>query len=195
MRACESFATPWITSIKSNTARRSAPFVLTGVRWKPDKPRLVRTHPKPLLKYSESTSISWVGAPKRHVCNWQRVAERNFRCWRASYWSLLQDRSAVPADWYDPRHAPLSGNTAGAYALGFLLLADSVAKLLAALRKNNYRIRLKAVLNRCCASVLILESILLNFIVKIVLQQNRHRASLVSRRLSASCGCGKHPLA
>jgi hypothetical protein len=47
---------------------------------------------------------------------------------------------------------------------------DCVAKLFAALRKSNYRIRLNGVLNRCCALVLVLESILLNLVVKLALQ-------------------------
>ena len=50
--------------------------------------------------------------------------------------------------------------------------ADCVAKLFAAPRTRNYRIRLSGVLNRCCALVLILESILLVLLVKIVLQHN-----------------------
>jgi hypothetical protein len=55
-----------------------------------------------------------------------------------------------------------------------------VAKLLAALRKSNYRIRLSAVLNRCCAPVLVFESILLNLVVKIVLQHNPPKADIAS---------------
>src|SRR5262245_3113859 len=55
---------------------------------------------------------------------------------------------------------------------------DCVAKLFAALQRSNYRIRLSAVLNRCCAPVLALESILLNLVAKIVLQHNRHKADL-----------------
>src|SRR5215468_7129844 len=38
------------------------------------------------------------------------------------------------------------------------------------MRKSNYRIPLNGVLNRYCALVLVLESILLNLVVKIVLQ-------------------------
>jgi hypothetical protein len=50
--------------------------------------------------------------------------------------------------------------------------ADCVAKLFAALRRSNYRIQLNAVLSRCCAAVLVLESILLSLVAKIVLQHN-----------------------
>src|SRR5262249_20594334 len=49
---------------------------------------------------------------------------------------------------------------------------DCVAKLFAALQKSNYRIRLNAILNRCCAPVLLFESILPNLVAKIVLQHN-----------------------
>jgi hypothetical protein len=68
-------------------------------------------------------------------------------------------------------------------SLGHVRLAgDCVAKLFAAPRRSNYRIRLNAVLNRCCAPVLVLESILLNLVAKIVLQHNRpesgHRLTL-----------------
>jgi hypothetical protein len=56
---------------------------------------------------------------------------------------------------------------------------DCVAKLFAAVRSSNYRIRLSTVLNRRCAPVLVLESILLSSVAKIVLQHNppesRHR--------------------
>ena len=48
--------------------------------------------------------------------------------------------------------------------------ADCVAKLFAALRERNYRIRPNSTLNRYCPRALILESILLNLAVKIVLQ-------------------------
>jgi len=50
------------------------------------------------------------------------------------------------------------------------------------MRKSNYRIRLNDVLNRSCALVLVLESILLNLVVKIVLQhippESGHRFNL-----------------
>src|ERR1017187_8263863 len=49
---------------------------------------------------------------------------------------------------------------------------DCVAKLFAALRESNNRIRLNDVLNLCCALAFVLESILLILIVKIVLQHN-----------------------
>jgi hypothetical protein len=55
--------------------------------------------------------------------------------------------------------------------------ADCVAKLFAALRRSNYRIRLSTVLNRCCAPVLVLESILLSLVAKIVLQHNLPKAA------------------
>jgi hypothetical protein len=61
-------------------------------------------------------------------------------------------------------------------------VADCVAKLFAALRKSNFRIRLNRVLNRRCAPVLVLESILLNLVAKIVLQHNRHKADVSSTR-------------
>src|SRR5262245_34934037 len=61
------------------------------------------------------------------------------------------------------------------------LLADCVAKLFAALRKCNDRIRLTGILNRCCAPLLVLESILLNLVAKIVLQHNRHQADMPQR--------------
>src|SRR5262249_22643231 len=61
---------------------------------------------------------------------------------------------------------------------------ECVAKPFAAMRKSNYRIRLDGVLNRCCALVLVLELILLNLVVKIVLQhiprQSGHTARLGS---------------
>jgi hypothetical protein len=50
---------------------------------------------------------------------------------------------------------------------------DCVAKLFAAPRKSNYRIRLNAALNQCCVPVVFLESMLLNLVAKIVLQHNQ----------------------
>jgi hypothetical protein len=50
--------------------------------------------------------------------------------------------------------------------------ADCVAKLFAALRESNNRIRLKDILNQCCALAFVLESILLFLAVKIVSQHN-----------------------
>ena len=47
------------------------------------------------------------------------------------------------------------------------------AKLFAALRSRNNRIRLSSALNQCCALAFVLESILLVFVVKIVLQHIR----------------------
>jgi hypothetical protein len=68
---------------------------------------------------------------------------------------------------------------------------DCVAKLLAALRKSNYRIQLNDVLNRCCAPVLVLESILLDLVAKIVLQHNPresgHWSAPLACPLSADC--------
>jgi hypothetical protein len=52
------------------------------------------------------------------------------------------------------------------------LSADCVAKLFAALRESNNRIRLNDVLNQCCALAFVLESTLLILIAKIVLQHN-----------------------
>ena len=48
--------------------------------------------------------------------------------------------------------------------------SECVAKLFAALRERNYRIRPNSTSNRYCARALVLESILLNLVVKIVLQ-------------------------
>src|SRR5262245_48803247 len=45
-----------------------------------------------------------------------------------------------------------------------------VAKLFAALLERNYQIRPNSTLSRCCAPALVFESILLNLVVKIVLQ-------------------------
>src|SRR5207244_9691219 len=53
------------------------------------------------------------------------------------------------------------------------LRADCVAKLLAALRERNNRISPNCVLNQCCVSAFVLESILLVWVVKLVLQHNR----------------------
>jgi hypothetical protein len=50
------------------------------------------------------------------------------------------------------------------------LLGDCAAKLFAALRTRNYRIQLNVFLNRRCALVLVLGSILLILVVKLVLQ-------------------------
>jgi hypothetical protein len=55
---------------------------------------------------------------------------------------------------------------------------DCVAKLFAALRSRNNRIRLNGALNQCCAFAFVLESILLILVVKIVLQHNRHLADM-----------------
>ena len=52
------------------------------------------------------------------------------------------------------------------------VLADCVTKLIAALRESKNRIRLKDILNQCCALAFVLESILLFLVVKIVLQHN-----------------------
>src|SRR5207244_121781 len=58
------------------------------------------------------------------------------------------------------------------------LLADCVAKLFVALRERNNRIRVNASLNQYCVSAFVLESMLLDLVVKIVLQHNRHFASI-----------------
>src|SRR5260370_22128080 len=80
---------------------------------------------------------------------------------------------------------------------GVRFTPDCVAKLFAALRKSNYRIRLNRVLNRCCAPVLVLESILLNLVVKIVLQHGvipgschtkAQESALQERMRPSSCG-------
>src|SRR5262249_23777270 len=78
------------------------------------------------------------------------------------------------------------------------------AKLFAALRERNYRIRPNSISNRCCAPALVLESILLNLVVKRVLQhippdsrrsravaalrvraKSRHRARLLNHLVGA----------
>jgi hypothetical protein len=55
---------------------------------------------------------------------------------------------------------------------------DCVAKVFAALRERNNRIRLNASLNQYCVSAFVLESMLLDLVVKIVLQhyppESRH---------------------
>jgi hypothetical protein len=59
---------------------------------------------------------------------------------------------------------------------------DCVAKLFAALRERNDRIRLNASLNQYCVSAFVLESMLLGFVVKIVLQHYRHKADILPFR-------------
>src|SRR5207253_6001279 len=70
------------------------------------------------------------------------------------------------------------------------LSADCVAKLFVALRERNNRIRLNASLNQYCVSALVRESMLLDLVVKIVLQHNRpesrHRRLVVGCPLSAN---------
>ena len=51
-----------------------------------------------------------------------------------------------------------------------------VAKLFAALRSRNNRIRLSSALNQCCVLAFVLKSILLVFVVKIVLQHIRGKS-------------------
>ena len=69
---------------------------------------------------------------------------------------------------------------------------DCVAKLFAAPRKSNCRMRLNAVLNRCCVPVLVLESRLPNLAAKIVLQHNPpisgHRSTRRACPLGARTG-------
>src|SRR5215475_12423447 len=60
----------------------------------------------------------------------------------------------------------------------FRLREECVAKLFAALRERNYRIRPNSTLNRCCAPAVVLESILLNLVGKIVLQHIREQSRL-----------------
>src|SRR5450759_3443487 len=62
---------------------------------------------------------------------------------------------------------------------------DCVAKLFAALREGNNRIRLNDVLNQCCALAFVLKSILLILIVKIVLQHNPTEADIARCRVQA----------
>jgi hypothetical protein len=70
-------------------------------------------------------------------------------------------------------------------------IPDCVAKLFTPLRRGNYRIQLNAVLNQCCAPVLVLESILLNLVAKIVLQHNLPQsgqsADMLACPLCADC--------
>jgi hypothetical protein len=55
--------------------------------------------------------------------------------------------------------------------LDVLFTPECVAKLFAALRSRNNRIRLDGALNQCCAFAFVLESILLVLAVKIVLDR------------------------
>src|SRR5512143_3898392 len=55
---------------------------------------------------------------------------------------------------------------------------DCVAKVFAALRERNNRIRLNASLNQYCVSAFVLESMLLDLVVKIVLQHYRLEADM-----------------
>src|SRR5512143_4095908 len=56
---------------------------------------------------------------------------------------------------------------------------DCVAKVFAALRERNNRIRLNASLNQYCVSAFVLESMLLDLVVKIVLQHYRPKADIL----------------
>jgi hypothetical protein len=58
-------------------------------------------------------------------------------------------------------------------------MADCAAKLFAALRASNNRIRVNGILNQCCALVFVLESILLAQVLKFFLQQYRPKAHIV----------------
>jgi hypothetical protein len=69
--------------------------------------------------------------------------------------------------WKDGWLSQHPGGTAAEY---FPLSGECVAKLFAALRASNNRIQLSGVLNLCCVLMLVLESILLIWVVKIVLQ-------------------------
>ena len=70
--------------------------------------------------------------------------------------------------------------------------SDCVAKLFAALRERNNRIRLNASLNQYCVSAFVLKSMLLDLVVKIVLQHNPSNSGQTRVRsdcpLSASSG-------
>ena len=75
---------------------------------------------------------------------------------------------------------------------------ECVAKLFAALRTRNYRILLNVFLNRRCALVLVVGSILLILVVKIVLQhippETEHRSARLARQKSANSGlCRRSP--
>src|SRR5512139_3817699 len=62
---------------------------------------------------------------------------------------------------------------------------DCVAKVFAALRERNNRIRLNASLNQYCVSAFVLESMLLDLVVKIVLQHYRGQSGHDRLRESA----------
>src|SRR5512143_2042356 len=65
---------------------------------------------------------------------------------------------------------------------------DCVAKVFAALRERNNRIRLNASLNQYCVSAFVLESMLLDLVVKIVLQHYRPESGHVQcTRRTSSC--------
>jgi hypothetical protein len=66
-------------------------------------------------------------------------------------------------------------------------MADSVAKLFAAPRTGNNRIRSNAALNRCYVPVHDPESILLDLVEKIVLQHYRHDSDLPAGLLLRRC--------
>jgi hypothetical protein len=85
-----------------------------------------------------------------------------------------------PHDRFDPHKRTYPGHVVMSQT------CDCVAKLFAALRNSNYRIQLSLVLNRCCAPVLALESILLNSVVKIVLQHNLPKPALSNRSRRAN---------
>ena len=82
---------------------------------------------------------------------------------------------------FDVRFTPESGHVQCNSACP--LCADCVAKLFAALRSRNNRIRLNGALNQCCAFAFVLESILLILVVKIVLQHNLLKADIDRREL------------
>src|SRR5262245_42751529 len=64
---------------------------------------------------------------------------------------------------------------------------ECVAILFAAVRERNYRIRQNTISKRCCAPSPVLESILLNLVVKIVLQRipSQSGADMPDRPLGA----------
>ena len=87
--------------------------------------------------------------------------------WRTSGQGLAALRDFGPAN---DRIGSKAGIRRGQLNVRFT--PDCVAKLFAAPRKSNCRMRLNAVLNRCCAPVLVLEPRLPNLAAKIVLQHN-----------------------
>ena len=107
--------------------------------------------------------------------------------WRTSGQGLAALRDFGPAN---DRIGSKAGIRRGQLNVRFT--PDCVAKLFAAPRKSNCRMRLNAVLNRCCVPVLVLESRLPNLAAKIVLQHNPpisgHRSTRRACPLGARTG-------